>query len=69
MACERYRHIENAAERMSEAQAIFDKHLCLGAPEPVNVDSHARQVTQEQLGNALPDLFLQVTSFIYLIFL
>ncbi|XP_034233546.1 regulator of G-protein signaling loco-like isoform X3 [Thrips palmi] len=65
VACERYRHIENAAERMSEAQAIFDKHLCLGAPEPVNVDSHARQVTQEQLGNALPDLFLQAQKQIF----
>ncbi|KAE8745451.1 hypothetical protein FOCC_FOCC007831, partial [Frankliniella occidentalis] len=65
VACERYRHIEDAAERKSEAQAIFDKHLCLGAPEPVNVDSHARQVTQEQVGNALPDLFLQAQKQIF----
>ncbi|RZF36390.1 hypothetical protein LSTR_LSTR002986 [Laodelphax striatellus] len=65
VACERYRSVEDGEERQRLAREIFDKHLCLGAPEPVNVDSHARQVTQEQLGAAHPHLFLQAQKQIF----
>ncbi|XP_039283036.1 regulator of G-protein signaling loco [Nilaparvata lugens] len=65
VACERYRSVEDDEERQRLAREIFDKHLCLGAPEPVNVDSHARQVTQEQLGAAHPHLFLQAQKQIF----
>lgn len=40
------------------AKEIYSKHLCIGAQEPVNVDSHARQVAQEGLESPGPDLFL-----------
>lgn len=40
------------------AREIFSKHLCIGAHEPVNVDSHARQVAQEGLDSPTPELFL-----------
>ncbi len=40
------------------AKEIYSKHLCIGAHEPVNVDSHARQVAQEGLDSPTPELFL-----------
>lgn len=67
VACERYRSVDDLDERQRLAQDIFDKHLCLGALEPVNVDSHARQVTQEELGSAHPSLFLQVKVLLNLV--
>lgn len=48
------------------AREIFDKHLALRAPEPVNVDSQARQVTQEQLDVANQNLFSQVCNVLLL---
>jgi len=33
------------------------RHLSSGAPEPVNVDSHARQIAIEGLDTASPTLF------------
>ncbi|XP_036330534.1 regulator of G-protein signaling loco-like [Rhagoletis pomonella] len=56
-ACERFRALESGAERATQAQAIFSKHLANGALEPVNVDSHARSLTQEKLQSAEPDIF------------
>lgn len=61
-ACERYRHIEDHSERSKEANAIFSRHLAVGALEPVNVDSKARTITQDNLSYADRDLFLQVLS-------
>lgn len=40
------------------AKEIYTKHLCIGAHEPVNVDSHARQIAQEGLDMPTQDLFL-----------
>lgn len=40
------------------AKEIYSKHLCIGAQEPVNVDSHARQVAQDGLDSPTPELFL-----------
>lgn len=52
--------MEDVEERKKKAKEIFECHLDLGALEPVNVDSYARQITEEQLDSAPPDLFLQV---------
>lgn len=59
-ACERYRMIEDATERSREAQAIYTKHLGVGASEPVNVDSKARTIAESNLSFAERDLFMQV---------
>ncbi|XP_069967157.1 regulator of G-protein signaling loco isoform X4 [Bactrocera oleae] len=56
-ACERYRALESNDERTTQAMAIFSKHLANGALEPVNVDSQARNLTQEKLMSAEPDIF------------
>ncbi|CAB0011575.1 unnamed protein product, partial [Nesidiocoris tenuis] len=47
-----------ACEKKHKAREIFDRHLALGALEPVNVDSYARQVTEQQLDKATPTLFI-----------
>ncbi|XP_071448992.1 regulator of G-protein signaling loco isoform X2 [Hetaerina americana] len=79
VACERYRNTPNdpvksgdgkgggnqQSRRAALAQDIFERHLCLGAPEPVNVDSHARQETEEGLAAAQPTLFLQAQKQIF----
>jgi len=59
VACERYRWLEDATARREAAHEIFEKHLAVGAAEPVNVDSQARQVTQDELNTAEPTLFIQ----------
>ncbi|XP_039948817.1 regulator of G-protein signaling loco isoform X1 [Bactrocera tryoni] len=56
-ACERYRALESSDGRTTQAMAIFSKHLANGALEPVNVDSQARNLTQEKLESAEPDIF------------
>lgn len=56
-ACQRYR-LMTSDTRKKEALDIFNKHLASGASEPVNVDSQARNVTQENLDKAPEDLFL-----------
>ncbi|KAG8236670.1 hypothetical protein J437_LFUL014398 [Ladona fulva] len=74
VACERYRITPNdgtkntdgkLSRRATMARDIFQRHLCLGAPEPVNVDSHARQETEEGLAAAEPTLFLQAQKQIF----
>lgn len=39
--------------------------MCVGAVEPVNVDSHGRQFTQQQLQDAEPSLFEQAQKQIF----
>lgn len=56
-ACERYRQLVDREERAKEAQAIFAKHLESGCGEPVNVDSIARNIAQENLPQAEQTLF------------
>lgn len=58
-SCERYRQLEYS-DRVKEAIVIFSKHLAVGASEPVNVDSQARNIAQENLEIADRDLFCQV---------
>lgn len=60
-ACERYRQIDDATERAREADAIVSRHLATGAAEPVNVDSRARNLAQDNLSLADRDLFLPVS--------
>ncbi|XP_073986299.1 regulator of G protein signaling family member locomotion defects isoform X2 [Rhodnius prolixus] len=65
VSCENYRRMEDVEERKKKAKEIFECHLDLGALEPVNVDSYARQITEEQLDSAPPDLFLQAQKQIF----
>lgn len=60
VACEKYKKLTDSADRKHKAREIFDRHLALGALEPVNVDSYARQVTEQQLDKATPTLFILV---------
>lgn len=53
--------MQDHAERMKEANAIFSKHLAVGASEPVNVDSKARTMAQDRLNYADEDLFSLVS--------
>lgn len=67
-ACERYRKIkgddeEAVKQRMAAAEEIIKKHLSSGAPEPVNVDSHARQAAHE--GPPTAHLFATAQKQIY----
>ena len=67
-ACERYRRIKGDDEdsvkvRMAAAEDIIRRHLSCGAPEPVNVDSHARQAAQE--GPPTSHLFATAQKQIY----
>ncbi|XP_037922272.1 regulator of G-protein signaling loco isoform X4 [Hermetia illucens] len=56
-ACERYRQIASNEERAALAMDIFVKHLGNGALEPVNVDSQARNIAEENLKAADRNLF------------
>ena len=60
-ACERYRKMEDANERSREANAIYARHLNVGAAEQVNVDSKGRAITPDDLNAADSELFLQVS--------
>ncbi|XP_071034903.1 regulator of G-protein signaling loco isoform X1 [Parasteatoda tepidariorum] len=65
IACERYRQLKDELLMSEMAEDIYNKHLCIGAQEPVNVDSHARQVAQENLKAPTPDLFLPAQKQIF----
>lgn len=56
-ACERFRQINDEAERRKEAIAIYEKHLGNVALEPVNVDCNARNYSRDGLSKAEKDLF------------
>ncbi|CAN7938735.1 unnamed protein product [Ixodes hexagonus] len=58
VVCEQYRKMLDSDERKMAARDIYQKHLALGAPEPVNVDSRAQQEVREGLEEAAPDLFV-----------
>ena len=48
-SCEKYRHLDTGEERLRLAQEIIQRHLELGAVEPVNVDSVARAATRHKV--------------------
>jgi regulator of G-protein signaling len=70
-ACERYRLLENGAERLSAARGILERHLEAGAAEPVNVDWTVRADSGRKLAASTaespppPDLFLAAQRQIY----
>ncbi|XP_076164696.1 regulator of G protein signaling family member locomotion defects isoform X2 [Ptiloglossa arizonensis] len=65
-ACERYKDTKDPATRRKLANQIYQRHLSNTAAEPVNVDSHAAgQITQELLGKAPTDLFLQAQKQVF----
>lgn len=64
-ACERYRRTESTADRATQAMDIFSKHLASGAPEPVNVDSQARNTAEDNLQTADRNLFYQAQKQIF----
>lgn len=64
-ACERFRRLPPGPERVAEAQRIYQRHLCAGAPEPVNVDSQARHCTEQALQEPSDALFEQAQKQIF----
>ncbi|XP_071545051.1 regulator of G-protein signaling loco-like isoform X7 [Panulirus ornatus] len=64
-ACERYKRLSNADELRAMAKEIFERHLYSGAPEPVNVDSQARQDTEDGLHSPNQFLFDQAQKQIF----
>ncbi|XP_037090830.1 regulator of G-protein signaling loco-like [Pollicipes pollicipes] len=57
VACERYKQLPDGEARRQVALQVYGRHLCLGAPEPVNVDSQAQQAAQDGLDQAAATLF------------
>ncbi|KAF0302019.1 Regulator of G-protein signaling loco [Amphibalanus amphitrite] len=57
VACERYKQLSDAEARRQVALQIYERHLCVGAPEPVNVDSQAQQAAQDGVDQAAVTLF------------
>lgn len=64
-SCERYRNTENLCERQVQAKQIFNKFLASGCPEPVNLDSQTRNLSEEALQNADKDLFIKAQKQIF----
>ncbi|KAK8748094.1 hypothetical protein OTU49_016311 [Cherax quadricarinatus] len=64
-ACERYKRVSNPDELQAMAKEIFERHLYSGAPEPVNVDSQARQDAEEGLHSPNQFLFDQAQKQIF----
>uniref|UniRef100_T1JE93 RGS domain-containing protein n=1 Tax=Strigamia maritima TaxID=126957 RepID=T1JE93_STRMM len=66
VACERYKVFAISDEVMKiKAKEIFQSHLCIGAIEPVNVDSQAQQIAEENLDNPSRDIFIPAQKQIY----
>ena len=63
-ACERYKRLTSPEEMRVTARQIFERHLYSGAPEPVNVDSQARQDAQDGLHVPNESLFAQVCVYV-----
>ena len=61
-ACERYKCLNDKDERKKVAKQIFERHLCIGASEPVNVDSQARQIAEDNLHEPNEYLFSTVSQ-------
>ncbi|XP_034489334.1 regulator of G-protein signaling loco isoform X3 [Drosophila innubila] len=56
-ACERYRCMESETERVTMARQIYGKHLANSGSDPVNVDSQARNLSDEKLASGALDIF------------
>ncbi|KAF5304885.1 hypothetical protein FQR65_LT00769 [Abscondita terminalis] len=64
-SCERYRRLPSGPEKGAEAHRIYKRHLCVGAPEAVNVDSQVRQFSEQSLLEASSSLFEQTQKQIF----
>jgi hypothetical protein len=70
-ACEEYGKISDGETRATRAEEIFNLYLAGDAPEPVNVDSGARQTARDAVNNAVEtrlgstDIFLASQKQIY----
>ncbi|XP_075146307.1 regulator of G-protein signaling loco-like isoform X2 [Haematobia irritans] len=64
-SCERYKNTENVNERQVQAKQIFGKYLSSSGSEPVNLDSHTRNISEEDLQKADKDLFLKAQKQIF----
>lgn len=56
-ACERYRQTESEVERIGLARQLYAKHLANSSSDPVNVDSQARNLSDEKLASGAVDIF------------
>lgn len=56
-ACERYRQTESEVERIALARQLYGKHLANTSSDPVNVDSQARNLSDEKLASGAVDIF------------
>ncbi|KAK3876061.1 hypothetical protein Pcinc_019116 [Petrolisthes cinctipes] len=64
-ACERYKRLTDPDQLGAMAKVILERHLVTSAPEPVNVDSQARQHAQDGLHNPNQMLFAQAQKQIF----
>jgi len=55
----------SSSELNANANAIMDRHLAQGAPDPVNVDSHARQAAQDGMASLSASVFAPAQKQIY----
>lgn len=65
IACEQYKKLGDKEKMKQMAKDIFKKHMCVGALEPVNVDSEARQVTADGLEQPTSNLFVAAQKQIF----
>jgi hypothetical protein len=49
-------------QQKARAKEIFDKHIALRAPDPVNIDSQARKNAEQGLDNVTSDMFKMAQS-------
>jgi regulator of G-protein signaling len=62
---EHYRYLMSDSARHAAAVAIMDRHLAPGCPEPVNVDSAARQMARDGMADTGPNIFAPAQKHIY----
>lgn len=65
IVCEHYRLLPGVHERKKLAKEIFDHYLGPGCPEPINIDSSARQQALDGLEEAPLDLFIPAQKQIF----
>jgi len=70
-ACQEYKSITDKSLKIRKAEQIFSQHLASDAPEPVNIDSGARQAASEavksgtSVNGGSPELFNNSQKQIY----
>ena len=64
-ACQNYRQLTSIPERTLAATQIIRRHISSAAPDPVNIDSVARQSIDQNLHLAETDLFAKSQKHVY----